>query len=279
MIIRPSVAVLAVCLPAATLAELRSLDESTLSAVSGQAGITVEFEGQLDIGNITYTDEGSLSVNEFKLGGAGRDDLFVEGYMAANGGNPFIQNISDKIDDLKIDIDVAADGEMSIRFYPLNYAAPVDFSITTGAWDILNAEGERQFTLVDNFSLEGIFTQLWAKVGYDDELGQDRLNLELRMGIDDLDFEMPAFGIGIRDLRMTGPDYDTNPNLLSANAEIEANIYNGTRRDGGGALALDIVNMDADITVGAIDIGGQSIGSVKIDNMNLTNHSMRIYGH
>ncbi len=77
MIIRPSVAVLAVCLPAATLAELRSLDESTLSAVSGQAGITVEFEGQLDIGNITYTDEGSLSVNEFKLGGAGRDDLFV----------------------------------------------------------------------------------------------------------------------------------------------------------------------------------------------------------
>jgi hypothetical protein len=37
---------------------------------------------------------------------------------------------------------------------------------------------------------------------------------------DDLDFDGPFLGLGIRDMRMTRSDYDDNPNLLSANAYI-----------------------------------------------------------
>lgn len=278
MIKKSTACLVAGLLPSVAFAELQSLDELSMSGVSGQAGITIEFEAQMDIGQVKYTDEGSFEVNDISIGGANRDDLFVEGYMAANNGTPFIQNVTNKLDDLKIDIDVSGDGEMAIRFYPLNYAAPVDFSITTGSWDIRDSEGAYKYTLVDNFSMDGIFTQLWAKLGVDDEIGQ-RLNLELRIGIDDLDFDMPALGLGIRDLRMTGPDYDTNPNLLSANAEIEANIYKGKRADGGDALALDIVSLEADVSIGAILIGDRSIGSVKVDNLSLVGHDMRIYGH
>jgi len=101
------------------------------------------------------------------------------------------------------------------------------------------------------------------------------------IGIDDMDFDIPFLGVGIRDFRMTRSDYDVNPNLLSANAVIETNIYNGTRADGGSALAVDLVSMDADITIGSIQLGtnGNSIGSVKFDNMTVTNSTMRIYGH
>jgi len=271
----------ATMLPSMALAELQSLGEFEMSDVAGQAGITMEMAAKFNIGSIEYTDEGSLEINTISIGGANRDDLFQEGYMAANGGTPFIQNITDQIDDLKLDVDIDSTGEMSLKFYPVGYAAPVDFRITTEAWNVKNAQGDVTVTLVDNFKMEGIFTQLWGKLGHDDTLGADRLNLLLMIGIDDMDFDIPFLGVGIRDFRMTRSDYDDNPNLLSANAVIETNIYNGTRADGGSALAVDLVSMDADITIGSIQLGtnGNSIGSVKFDNMTVTNSTMRIYGH
>lgn len=279
MIIKSTAFLVAVALPSLALGELRSLDESSMAMVSGQSGITVEFDAQIDIGEIVYTDEGSLAVTEIFLGGANRDDLFVEGYVAANGGTPFIQNVTSNFDDVKLDIDISSDGELNLRFFPLSYAAPVDFSVRTGAWELRDANGDPTVTLVDNFSMDAIFTQLWAKIGYDSELGTDRLNIEMRLGIDDLDLDMPFLGLGIRDFRMTRSDYDDNPNLLSANAVIGADIYSGQNSVGGGALAIDNISMDADITIGAIQLGDQSIGSMKVDNLTMTGGSMKIYGH
>ena len=279
MIIKSTAFLVAVALPSLALGELRSLDESSMAMVSGQSGITVEFDAQIDIGEIVYTDEGSLAVTEIFLGGANRDDLFVEGYVAANGGTPFIQNVTSNFDDVKLDIDISSDGELNLRFFPLSYAAPVDFSVRTGAWELRDANGDPTVTLVDNFSMDAIFTQLWAKIGYDSELGTDRLNMEMRIGIDDLDLEMPFLGLGIRDFRMTRSDYDDNPNLLSANAEIAADIYSGQNSQGGGALAIDNIGMNADITVGSIQVGGRSIGSMKVDNLNMVGGSLKIYGH
>ena len=279
MIIKSTAFLVAVALPSLALGELRSLDESSMAMVSGQSGITVEFDAQIDIGEIVYTDEGSLAVTEIFLGGANRDDLFVEGYVAANGGTPFIQNVTSNFDDVKLDIDISSEGELNLRFFPLSYAAPVDFSVRTGAWELRDANGDPTVTLVDNFSMDAIFTQLWAKIGYDSELGTDRLNIEMRIGIDDLDLDMPFLGLGIRDFRMTRSDYDDNPNLLSANAVIGADIYSGQNSVGGGALAIDNISMDADITIGAIQLGDQSIGSMKVDNLTMTGGSMKIYGH
>ena len=279
MIIKPTVSLVALLLPLSAFAELQSLDEYAMSAVSGQSGITIEMEAQMDIGEIIYTDEGSLAITEVFLGGADRDDLFVEGYTAANGGTPFIQNVSSLLDDLKLDIDISEEGELSLRFYPVGYAAPVDFSIRTEAWEIRDANNDLNFTLIDNFKMDGIFTQLWATIGHDEDLGADKLHIDLRMGIDDMDFDMPALGLGIRDFRMTRSDYDDNPNLLSANAQIEADIYSGQNSQGGGALAIDNIGMNADITVGSIQVGGRSIGSMKVDNLNMVGGSLKIYGH
>lgn len=266
-------------LPLAAVADLQSLDEASMGNVTGQAGVTIELSTEIDIGAIVYTDEGSLAVNDVFIGGANRTNLFQEGVDAANGGNPFIINATTKLDEMKIDFDISAAGDAEIKIFPTNFAAPVDFRITTGAWELQDSNGDTTVTLVDNLSMDGIFTQMWATIGQDATLGKERLNLRVRVGIDDLDFDMPFLGLGIRDFRMTRSDYDDSPNLISANAYMETNIYNGERAAGGSALAVDLVSLDADITVGQIQLGGTSIGSMKIDNLSIENSTMRIYGH
>ena len=37
--------------------------------------------------------------------------------------------------------------------------------------------------------------------------------------------------------------------------------------------------MNADITVGSIQVGERSIGSMKVDNLNMVGGSLKIYGH
>ena len=101
----------------------------------------------------------------------------------------------------------------------------------------------------------------------------------MMIGIDDLDFDMPALGLAIRDFRMTRSDYDDNPNLLSANAQIEADIYSGQNSAGGGALAIDNIGIDADISIGQIQLSGQSIGSVMVDDLHMVGGSLKVYGH
>lgn len=78
----------ALALPAA--ADFRPMDDSSLSSVTGQAGVTIELETKLNIDSLTWTDEGALSVNDLRLSGHGDTAL----------------------DNMKLTIDIAGDGEV-----------------------------------------------------------------------------------------------------------------------------------------------------------------------
>lgn len=52
----------------------------------------------------------------------------------------------------------------------------------------------------------------------------------------------------------------------------------GTAAQGGGVY-IQMGNIQGDLTVGAIEIGGASIGSVAVSNINLAGMTQRIYGH
>ena len=75
-------------LPAA--ADFKPLDDSTLSSVTGQAGVTIELETKLNIDSLTWTDQGALSVNGLRL--SGHNDTVL--------------------DNMKLTIDIAGDGEV-----------------------------------------------------------------------------------------------------------------------------------------------------------------------
>jgi len=54
----------------AAQAELEQLDDEKMSEVSGQAGITIDIEIELSIGEFAYKDGGSILVQGLRIGGS-----------------------------------------------------------------------------------------------------------------------------------------------------------------------------------------------------------------
>ena len=254
--------------PLAAQAGMKPLDDQIMGDITGQAGVTIELEAQVTIGEFIYTDEGSLGIKDIFIGGANRDDMFPEiGFAIPN-------QATDLLDNMKIDIDINADGDLVIQVLPLGFASPVDFAVRTGEWEL---RGHSDSTvLLDNLSIEGVFGALKLQV----DTSTDTLNIETRFAIDDMSMDIPFLAMGIRDMRITGADYDpSNPNLVRLFALADLDIYKAPNAAGVDSLAVDINTFSADITIGSVLVGGTSIGSIFVDDLVISNTSMRIYGH
>ena len=266
-------------LPFVAQADLKPIDDAQMGSITGQAGVTIELETRVDIGEFRYTDEGSLSIKDISIGGANTTGLFSEitDFRDALG----LDATTNLIDNIAIEIDVAADGDAIINVLPLT-AAPIDFGVSTGEWTL---EGHTDSTLLaSNFNMVGAFT----KVGITVDTATDRLNLNTQVGISDLDVDIDFLGLGIRDLKMTGADYmgtkldgtAAAANVLTLGATIDMDVYKATRLGGSGdALAIDLNTFAADMSIGEVLVGGASIGSVMLDNLVVQDTTMRIYGH
>lgn len=270
---RAAVAVGAAGLSLSAQAELQAMGDGAMSDVTGQSGITIEFQTQVTVDKLTYTDEGSLAISDIFIGGAGRDDMFPElGFAIPNEATNYLDN-------LKIDIDVMADGDLVVQALPL-YGSPVDFAVRTGNWQLLPQDGLSEGTvLISDLSVEGIFGSFRAQV----DTATDKLNLQTRFAVDDLDMDVPFLAVGIRDMRITGAGYGTGPdeaeNVVRAFALADMDVYKAPNAAGTDSLAVDINSFDADVEIGAVLLGGTSIGAVELDNLSINNTEMRIYGH
>ncbi|MDX1457796.1 MAG: DUF6160 family protein [Marinobacter sp.] len=260
-------------LPAGAQAELAAMDDGSLRDVTGQSGISIELEAKMTIGEFRYTDDGSLAVSDIFIGGANRDDMFPElGFAIPN-------EATDWLDNVRMDIDVLDDGDAVINVLPL-YGSPVDFAVRTGSWQLLPESGPADGTiLADNLNLEGIFGSFRAHI--DNQTG--KMNIQTRFAVDDLDVDVPFLAMGIRDLRITGPDYGTAPgeseNVVRVFTLADFDIYKAPNAANEDSLAVDINAFDADVHVGSVLLGGTSIGSVHLDNLSIHNTKMRVYGH
>src|SRR5690554_2722014 len=102
--LKKSMLVLAVAgLPFAAQAGLKPIDDVQMSNITGQAGVTIELETRVEIGEFIYTDEGSLSVKDIKIGGANTTDLFTE---ITDFRDLLFGETSDLIDNIALVIDV-----------------------------------------------------------------------------------------------------------------------------------------------------------------------------
>lgn len=278
--LKKSALVLAIAgLPFVAQADLKPIDDAQMGSITGQAGVTIELETRVDIGEFRYTDEGSLSIKDISIGGANTTGLFSEitDFRDALG----LDATTNLIDNIAIEIDVAADGDAIINVLPLT-AAPIDFGVSTGEWTL---EGHTDSTLLaSNFNMVGAFT----KVGITVDTATDRLNLNTQVGISDLDVDIDFLGLGIRDLKMTGANYmgtkldgtAAAPSVLTLGATIDMDVYKATRLGGSGdALAIDLNTFAADMSIGEVLVGGANIGSVMLDNLVVQDTTMRIYGH
>lgn len=267
--LKPTLLALVVAgMPAAAMAEIQKLDDMALGSITGQAGVTIELETRLNIDRFIYTDEGSLEVNNIEVGGTNRIDMFSE-----LGTNLTNMPASDLLDNVRINIDIVSDGDAVINILPMTFGA-VDFRVATGAWNLVGHTDST--TIMDNFHMDGLLGSGTIRV----DTQTDVMSVRTDFAIDDMDFDVPFLALGIRDLRLTGADYDLSaPQPLDLFARIELDIYKAPNAAGVDSLAVDLQNFTADVSVGGVIVGGTSIGSVFMDNLAITNTSMLIYGH
>ncbi|MDX5337349.1 MAG: DUF6160 family protein, partial [Marinobacter sp.] len=236
--------------------------DTAMGNVTGQAGVTIELETKVSIGQFVYTDEGSFTVNDIVLGGSG---------VAGGPG-------TDLLDDLYIDIDVEADGDAVIHVGSLS-GQPIDWGMTASSMELVAADGSESTTLVSNLSGWGMLGALDIRV----DTATDRLNLDVAFNVMQMDFDVEFLGIGIRDMAIMGGQFfegDTGAAGMFAVANVD--VYKG---NGFGAstatdvLRIDINDITMDMSIGAIEIGGTSIGSIAMDNLTISDTRLAVYGH
>ncbi|MGF2734594.1 DUF6160 family protein [Marinobacter sp. DUT-1] len=263
----------ALCVAGAPLfaqADIQMLDETSMGNITGQAGVSIELETKIGIGRFTYTDEGSLAINDIRIGGTNRTDLFGFNGM----GGPVA---TDTLDNIRIDIDILADGDAAINIQPTYFNA-VDFRISTGSWQLLSSDGSESTTFLDNFVAEGVMGRGEIHI----DTSTDVMRFATAIGIERMDFDVPFLAVGVRGMSITGADWDPYVfrNPMDVFAEVELFIYEGARLAGpGSALAIDMPVFEADMRIDELIVGQQSIGSIFLDNLAITDTAMRIYGH
>lgn len=255
--------------PFAAQADLKALDDTTMGNVTGQAGVTIELETEVSIGEFRYTDEGYLAVNDISIGGGS-----VE--RDANGA---VTGVSGMLDDLVIDIDVEADGDAFIDVHSIS-GAPIDFAMAVGSASLNATDGSGDSTLLaSNIGIEGNLGLLNIRV----DTATDNLIMNVGFNVTDMDMDVDFLGVNVRDLTVYGATYYENGGAVDAAsmfAQAQITVGKGTSAaTGGDALEITIPQFVADIGVGAVEIGGESIGSFRVDNLAVTNTTMKVYGH
>lgn len=273
--IYPLMALSALCLPLAAQAQFQSLSDESLGSVTGQSGITIELSADLSIGELRYEDEGSLAIRNIRLGGANKSS-----YFDSNSWGPGTQS-GDQLDNLKLNIDVMADGDLVVFAQP-TVGNAVDFALSTDEWVLQKSIGGDGTRLLNYLSMTGLALDLRMKV--DNDTGH--LLIESTFGIDDLDTEIDFLGIGIQDMKVAGMSYFESlgnwgyVGINDIGAKLAVDIHTVDTAAYSNVLGIDIVRFETDIDMPIITLGsGPSIGRVTLNDLQLNNTSLVVYGH
>lgn len=263
--------------PFAAQAELKALDDGAMGNVTGQAGVTIELETKVDIGAFTYTDEGTFAVNGVHIGGG----------AVTTDADGNVTGVDGLLDDLKIDIDVEADGDAFIHVGSVS-GGPIDFAVGVESASLIAADQSESTLLASNIGITGLLAQLDLRV----DTATDTLITDVAFNVTDMDMDIDFLGVGIRNMSITGAntfgaDYaaaggtSASPYAgLFAVAQITVGKATGVAGSASGeALEIGIPEFVADISVGETLIGGTNIGTIALDNLAITQTNMKVYGH
>ncbi len=295
--------------PFAAHAELQAMDDSMMGNVTGQAGVTIELETQVSIGQFTYTDEGTFAVKDINLGGAlTSSSQSAADYAAASGAGALL-------DQLKIDIDIADDGDAIIHVGSLQTdgsgnPVPIDWGFTAGSME-LDGNGGENTVLVSNMDAWGLLGALDIVVDTDDvdgQAGTGTLNIDAAFTVNEMSFDVEFLGIGVRGMTINSSEaggetlgaaglaaiFAEDPTAPTAAEQrkiglaqagfaiVGLDVYKGSGL--GASTATDVLRVDVedvlmDINVAETVIGGASIGTIGIDNLHISNTKLAVYGH
>jgi len=193
-------------------AELVSIDDTELSGMTGQSGISIDLSAQVSIGSIEYTDTdqaGKLNINNIVLGGAGGTGA---------------------LDEIKIDIDVDATDGLIIHLGGTNASGvltgldKVDFGLSVGDVKINNGSN-----IASNIQIDGNLGPIDVVIANDGTIAVDAY-FQVTSGSLDLD----VLGVGVTGLTI---GQDSNPFI--------GNLDSGTYGGPSGVAGVSVADMAA----------------------------------
>ncbi|GBO89738.1 MULTISPECIES: DUF6160 family protein [Marinobacter] len=295
--------------PFAANADLKALDDSAMGNVTGQAGVTIELETRVSIGEFTYTDDGTFAVSGIELGGSTASGL------ASASNAPTAGNLLDR---LAIEIDVESDGDAVIHVASLDenngQPVPIDWGVSVDSMSLRGTGGENT-TLVSDMKAWGLLGALDIRVDTDDVAGYANtgtLQLDVAFDVRQMDFEVDFLAVGITGMEIRGAAADGDTIdftvLNKADATDAAGVAQDARMRGLAAAGFAIARLDVykgdslyaatgqanpktevlrvdiddvlmDVNIAQTRIGGTNIGTIGIDNLHISDTKLAVYGH
>jgi hypothetical protein len=249
------------------------INDAELGAISGQSGITIESELYATIGSVEYIDEGSVSVNDIVIGGANKPTYFGKDWGASS-------HSGIKLDGSLITIDVLNDGDLVISggVNPALGGGIIDFGISTGSIQLHSSDKLTSATLIDSISISGIAAKFRTKI----DAQSLHIFTEAEIGIDDLDVDISGLNIKVENAFIASSSYFESLDNWGAQGlalqDTTARISLDIHADDAG-LHINNQSLEFDMGIGSISIADNSIGALRLDNVNLSNSSMIISGH
>ena len=252
-------------------AELVAMDEASMSATTGQAGVDIDItlgydaanptQDAISIGRIVYTDTADANnPNDVSGGGLAIDGI---GLRSATGEDVVIYNA----------IDINADGDIIMD----STATNAQLLLSIGSVDTLDSNGNVAANLVGASTIDmtitgskTVITQVLADVDGDGTAAESQTIISNAAAyggeagtitVNSADLELLNGAVGLKGLTTTA---------LSAQHTLKFDA------NGVGVSDLDL---SGTINIANVELGGTSIGSLAIENLALNNTSIQISGH
>ena len=280
---------LAGCIALATAgaqAELSPMSEFEMHRVTGQAGVDIELDVGLTIGEIRYTDTeeiidgvsdgdgGSLVIENISLGGIDDRGTLLGQPTSDNGPN---------LDAITFAVDILSDGDLRIFGEGSDGVTPVDIKLSLGNVYTTDSDGDRAVTLLDGLTMRAAAIALEMVV--DGETNDIEFSTEI--GIEELDIDMSSLGIVIEDAVVAGSLYldkirrGRTPSPSDRVSKLFVVMDHNTTE---GEVVFDFTQgfgdeNIVDIAVPSISVGGGPLGSLTFDNLSLQGLSIAVSGH
>ena len=154
----------------------------------------------------------------------------------------------------------------------------IDFGITTGSIQLLSVDRLTSATLIDSLSITGVITKFRTKI----DAASLHILTEVEFGIDDLDIDISGLNLKVENAFIASSSYfesleDWGSQGLALQ-DITAKVSLDIHADDQG-LHISTNSLEFDMGIGSVSIADASIGSFRLDNVNLTQSSMIISGH
>jgi hypothetical protein len=284
-------------------AELVAMDDAVLADMTGQAGVSIELDTAVTISSFTYTDGDGFASASGNAGSVTMSGIAFGGAAVAGGTGA---EDDARFDNVKIDIDVDATGGILMHLGAVDTAGVLDGSNTADFGlhidSVTSSAAAGSVALASNINIGGNLGPV--DVNINDTTGTGAvISVSAYFEVTTGEMDIDVIGLGVRNLRVFD---DSNP--FAADATYGALEAIGTGDDNWAKVAMQIstgsttvtdqlgaattidsvlqvtvaemaMDITADLTMGNVAGNVLTLGSIAIQDLDMSGTTVKIYGH